>query len=274
MANIRRKLRKRRGASGGDTGDIVWTIPTNAAAYPGGGADVVDDPPNANYTRSLQTGIGPQGQNAARITHVGNADTALEYYHGKWDWTGPTVAQGGVVNFRILFRINAPLTWSNNGGGRFGFKFALMGEDGTNDVNRGFINLRSNLTNQDPDGDHDGAHAMLRIQHNIGESADIYDLASGVWYFLQVEFKSSSTAVAADGSFKAWLNNNTYASPTAQSGAGFAWPTVGWTRVAFGFYGQSLGLTGNAVYDLAGFVYSVNQAGNGSAIFNSSYYVA
>lgn len=243
------------GSGGGGTVAVnaVWTIPVDAGSYPLGGADNVSTP-TANYTRSLIVGGGPSGQNAVRISHVGTADTSLEYYHGKWDWTGPNVPQGQCVVIREIIRFNAPVNWEDNGGGRFGFKHIVIGEDGTNDVNRGFVNFRSDLSV--PAEAHEPTQILMRVERNIfgpPSRCDVHDMTSGVWYRIQIEYQSSSTPTAADGFIRVWVNNQVYASPTVQSTGGFAWPTVGWSRISLGFYGESLGIGRNASYDIAGF---------------------
>lgn len=248
-----------------DSGTLVWDCGLLGVNYPTCAADSVDAD-GALWDRSLQLAVGPQGQNAVRIDHVGTTDTGAEYYHGKWDWVQPVVAQGGCVYIREIIRFNAPIDWNDDGLGRFGFKHVVVGEDGALDTNRGFINFRSDLTV--PADIHEPTQVLMRIEKNVEgppSRTDVHDLVAGVWYFIQTGFCSSSTAVATDATIKTWVNTNVFASPTAQSSGGFAWPVTGWTRVALGFYGESLGVGHHASYDIAGFV--VDDA------FNASFYV-
>ena len=231
---------------------------TAGAAFPTCGADSLGNETHLNvfWSRSYQTGVGPNGEDAYRITHIGTTDTAQEYYHMGLHWGVPAVGQNTCRYFREMIRFNAPIDWNDDAGGRFGMKHVMWGQDGTNDSSRGIYNLRSDLTV--PGDVHEPSQVLIRVEKNVdggNTRTDVHDLTSATWYYVQIEMCTSVTSGSSDASIKVWVNNNTYASPTAQNGAGFAWPALDLNLVRLGFYGESLGVSGDAQYDIAKFEY-------------------
>lgn len=212
------------------------------------------------WRRAMTLDTGPGGIDGVQIDHIGVTDTALEYYHGAWNWTsglGAAVPQGGCRVIREKIQFLAPVDWLDNANGRFGFKHILMGTDGTFDTSRLIINFRSPTTGG-------GSPVLLRVEKNVDGPPSRIDIPGFTstggpqgngFYSIQYEACSSSTPTATDATIKVWVNSNNYSTPTAQS-TGFSWVPNNWhSRVTLGYYGESLGVGHNASYRIYAFEY-------------------
>lgn len=230
---------------------------TSGASFPLCGADTnVGSFENTFWSWSWQNGIGPGGVGGVRISLIGTTDEAQEFYVGGHQWSVPAVGQNTCRYFRETIRFNSPINWVDDAGGRVGGKHIAWGQDGTNDSSRFFVNLRSDLSV--PDSNLETTEVLLQADKNVDgppSQTSVHDLTSGVVYYLQVEACTSVTSGSSDGSIKVWINSNTYASPTASSSSGFAWPALDLNQVRTGMYWESMAVTGNVSWDVYDFEY-------------------
>lgn len=214
------------------------------------------------WTAVFLPGAGPTGENVVelRMIPLANPTANDEFYMG-WGWSltsQPTVPQGtaGRRYARAVMRILSPVNAIGPGGGRWGGKLFILGEDGTNDQWRPLWNWRSNLLDNGDTGD--PTHLMFRTERNISAGRiDIYSLPMDQWLWVQLEITPSSTATATDASLKMYLNQPNRATPTVQS-TGYNWLTTGWSgtsnsRVSFGGYAQAAMTGANVRVQIARF---------------------
>ena len=144
--------------------------------------------------------------------------------------TGSAESGPGVVRYaRLRFMTVPPINLMGTGD-VWGDKFLILadGQDQTN--SRVICSLSDNGISSD--------NLSMTCSRNIdGPPAATPRLAipPGVWNAIQIEFRSSRTTSSADGSLKVWINSNSYAAPTGQSGL-FQLNAVNWGSVNLGFY--------------------------------------
>lgn len=226
------------------------------ASFPLCGADVNSGTfEGVNWTWSWQNGIGPGGVGGVRVTLLGDTDETKEFYVGGHTWAVPSVGQGTCRYFRETIRFSSPINWVDDAGGRVGGKHISWGND-DNQPSRHFINLRSDLSV--PAGDLETNQVLLQADLNVNgppSQTSVHDLAASTLYYIQVEACIGASTVSTDSTIKIWVNNDTYASPSAQSSGGFAWTAAGMDQVRTGFYWESMGPTGNVGWDQYDFEY-------------------
>ncbi len=187
-------------------------------------------PENAHHSRTFLQGGGPNGQNAMRFNYL-NSGGYDEFYLG---WSGfieqENLPQGSTRYYRFRLRYTPETIFngynSSGGTGRMLNKYLIVG-DGCGSNCRPILQAYT----YDMTGN-------FRVTLQIDGGAypiTVDNLTAGVWYDIQLELNTSSSTSNPNGSYKMWVNNNNYSSPSAQT-SGFQLNPVRWGYVAFGFY--------------------------------------
>ena len=213
------------GGGGGGGGTTLFAHDYSAGAFPNGGWGGNEANNNAIARTRLAAG-GPSGQDAVRYTmspyagqvvgdgnnyggdfHYGNRNSGL-FTMRTW---------GQSLFFRERWRFSAGTDFDaldqNDGtpGSIWRIKNALIGNNSTVTESRIIPGFEG----------YPVAGGGPNWQYYVGVDGQILRTATqtilGSWVNIQCEFKYSSSNNVADGHVKIWINNNTYASPTAQS---------------------------------------------------------
>lgn len=233
-------------------------IGTAAAGGGGGGSNIFEsnfsatDPYNFSapwhadegtyYTLTQQIGTGPSGRDFVRSTNIVTG-THSQPYAG-WKKTALAAPpQGSSRYVRIRLRIgsgfnatgNAPESvWTD--------KWIMHGDQDGPEGDRIIAHLAPRIGLTD---------CQLRVTKNIGgvpaDGAGDVNLTLGIWNNIQYEIQYSSTTTAADGRIRIWVNNDTYASPTASSATNIVLPATSHTSLGLGFFHNATTAAGGSV---------------------------
>jgi len=222
-------------------GDLLFASDfgaTSPYAFTGAWAD--DE--GTYFTLSQQLNTGPSGRDFVRSTNIATGTHAQPY--AGWKKTGLTApTQGSTRYVRVRLRIgsgfdatgNSPETvWST--------KWIIHGDQDGPGEDRIIVALSPRVTLND---------CHIRVAKNIGDvpsdGAGDVNLTLGIWNDIQYEVRYSSTSTATDGWFKLWVNNDTYASPTASSATNIALPSASHTSLGLGFFHNATTAAGGSV---------------------------
>lgn len=236
--------------AGQASAQVFFRMDFSPGAQPDAGWNATD--PGATHSRTFIAGGGPNGENVYELTqrHTGSSSSHYggEYY---WGWTGNIEAQNPAQGARRYYRFrmrfspgtNFRGTDSDGSSTTLTNKVLILGDGCGRDCRvilnyRGQTNGRTSLKLQ-IDG---GAHLI-----------ETNEVAVGQWFTVQIEVDSSTTTSSRDGSYKIWINNNNYNSPSAQT-SGFQLNPTNWRWVLFGAYeNDGLAANGEHSFRLSGF---------------------
>jgi hypothetical protein len=182
---------------------VLFRMDTSAAAWPEAGFPMtVADEFGARWSRDLLVGLGPNGQNVAQLTELPGPP------QHSWGWHGhvaPALSQGGTRFYRWRHRVvagsNCAHTPSN--------KLLIIGQGCSGGRCRVIVQPKCN--------------PQRMVQYNFQIDGGVYQVETGyvypvgTWLNVQLETRTSSTASAADGALRLWVNNNSYSAPTIQN---------------------------------------------------------
>jgi hypothetical protein len=223
--------------------------------------------PNGRTVRTVVIGAGPAGLNTVRFEHLPISEAAVgvigntQNTHGSkiagGSYTG--VAQGSSFFIHMYLRLvtltdisgyNPPPEAPSTTDDALTYKTSIWGH------NSGGSDAR--LILQSKFGDFYGGWRVFPAD-NIDSGPEVaFDVADG-WVALTIEARSASTIGGSDGYFKVWLNNDTYASPTAQQ-TGIQIDSVDaptglerlWTGFNFNEFGNETLAGGSLIYEIGG----------------------
>ena len=208
------------------------------------------------WNRTWVPGAGPNGEGVVQFSHIGTS-TQAEYYAGWRFDAAPPVPQGQSRYIRYKIRLMSPVNLPAADGGGWGGKFIIFGDGADWSPNPARTRFISNLRSV-PGG---LTQYLLRSEMNIDgppSRMDQGNLTLGVWHSVQMKIRSSSTTSSGNGRLFLYLDghNSSESTPTSQSSGDVQINTDGWHgALGFGYYFQTLGPGGSAVYQVTGFEY-------------------
>jgi hypothetical protein len=176
-----------------------------------------------NFTRFTSGGPGDRAYISSTLIVVGD----VQQFESGWNTTGlSSVSDGTSRFFRCRLRINSDFDATANGGA-WTSKWTMIGDQGGANGFGGRI-----IAELGPRiGDND---CQLRVMREIGEpgvdGTEDMNLPLGEWISIQFEARAHPTA----GYLKAWVNNDTYASPTSTSPTNMTLMGSHWTDIGTG----------------------------------------
>jgi hypothetical protein len=215
---------------------------------------------NSEWTVTQLAGQAPSGQDAVRITAIGQPlgtdNETSPWWTLNWDTAVPA---GTMWVMRCRIRMPSGQSWRqshDDGEQGNGFKLMLIGDPGEHapyQPTRCITLMQTGGLVYD--------EVAIKSCQNIGPcGAWEFDIAQGVWHAIQVVVQSSSTDGASDGHVDMYLNNNTFGSPTTTTGltqirtGGWSTATSDAGSIRFGWGTFQSQLTGNLMsMDLADF---------------------
>ena len=224
---------------------VIFAMDYGSAAAPEAGWTAV--PPTAHFTRTRIPGGGPNGQDAVRARpapHPGGNDYGGQFY---WGWrdhieaSDPSQGSRRYYRWRMWFSPNTNfrgLAWSDGHASNMTNKLLMIGDNCGSRCR--FILTYKGEQNA-------GQVQSFRLQLDGGvDLADTPPFPIGQWLNIQIELQSGSSSSSSDGSYKIWINNNNYSSPTAQR-TGIVLRPTNWRWVFLGAY-MNDGLASNGVH--------------------------
>lgn len=205
------------------------------------------------FTRTRVASGGPAGQDAYDLAQYYSPTFRPEFFGGqfRWGWAGnvetsdPARGVARFYRFRLRFSATTNFRGIDWGDGTspssMTNKLLMVGDGGAESRCRVIVEYRGV-----PD-----AGNLLRLRINIDGGVDAVDTGPwplNTWLNVQIEAKSSTNMSTPDGYFRMWVNNNSYASPSANR------PTItlsqaNWRFVRLGAYASN-GLMADGVHTI------------------------
>lgn len=209
-------------------GQVFFSMNYSSSAYPNAGWTAW--PTNASWSRTLLTGAGPSGQNVAELRQLPNPGGGDFGGQFNWGWSGnieasdPPAGAKRYYRWRMYFTPESNfqgLAWGDGNAGDITNKLLLVGQGCSAEPCRVILTYRTDRANQ--------RVGYFRLQIDGGaQLVDTGAYPKGQWLNVQVELTAGSA-----GGYKIWINNNNYASPTAQK-TGIQLNSQNWKYVWFG----------------------------------------
>lgn len=228
------------GGGGGGTGTLHLreNCGSGGSAWPECGATSVVNSAEEGTTWdwTQRNGAGPQGQTVTEM-NFDSRGTGEGYFGRRWSSAIPTITQGHTIRVSFFIKFLSPQQ-----SGSFAVKQWILGDSDPNpDESRIISTLQSW---QDGRGGGDCTESgitecfAIDIDRNIdGVYSFILGPTQDTWHSVQWVIKTSSTAVATDGSFRLYFDNDVFASPT-HTRSGLALPATYAGDFGFGYFGD------------------------------------
>ena len=225
---------------------VIFSMDYSAGSYPSGGWQNTW-PESSEWRRVQVPGVGPNGQNTIEMIQLydpSGGSFGGQHYWGWWGFvegSDPSRGARRYYRWRMYFTPDSNMrsrSWADGSPTGAANKLLIVGDTcGTSC--RFILTYEADVSNN--------RIGYFRIQLDGGANlADTQPYSLGTWLNIQVELTSSTTSSSGNGSYKIWINNNNYNSPSAQR-SGFQLNPTNWRMVGFGYFSNH-GLASNGVH--------------------------